>query len=171
MRVQHHAQHTLGTRLRRGVTVGLIAAAMTVPVAGIASAQPAPPAPPAAPAAPIAPAAPVAPAAPIAPEVPAVPGAPGLPATPGLPGLPGAPLAESATSITLTVNGVDGESIPVSIDSTATVQDLKGLIQEQTGVPAAEQQLVTASDVELVDSETLASYELADGDIVTLAVA
>ncbi|MEU4808903.1 ubiquitin-like domain-containing protein [Nocardia fluminea] len=165
MRVQHHAQHTLGTRLRRGVTVGLIAAAMAVPVAGIASAQPAPPAPPAAPAAP---------AAPVGPEAPAVPGAPGLPAAPGLPGLPGlpgAPLAESATSITLMVNGVDGESIPVSIDSTATVKDLKGLIQEQTGVPAAEQQLVTASDVELVDSETLASYELADGDIVTLAVA
>ncbi|MEV6657998.1 ubiquitin-like domain-containing protein [Nocardia fluminea] len=162
MRVQHHAQHTFGTRLRRGVTVGLIAAAMAVPVAGIAAAQPAPPAPPAAPAAP---------AAPVGPETPAVPGAPGLPAAPGLPGLPGAPLAESATSITLMVNGVDGESIPVSIDSTATVKDLKGLIQEQTGVPAAEQQLVTESDVELVDSETLASYELADGDIVTLAVA
>jgi hypothetical protein len=162
MRVQHHARHILGTRLRRGVTVGLIAVAMTVPVAGIASAQPAPPAPPAAP------------AAPVAPEAPAVPGAPELPAVPGLPGLPGlpgAPLAESATSITLMVNGVEGEAIPVSIDSTATVADLKGLIQEQTGVPTAEQQLVTASDVELQDSETLASYELADGDIVTLAVA
>ncbi|MEV0768933.1 ubiquitin-like domain-containing protein [Nocardia salmonicida] len=159
MRVQHHAQNALGTRLRRGVTVGLIAAAMAVPVAGIASAQPAPPAPPAAP------------AAPAAPEAPAAPAAPAAPGLPGLPSLPGLPLAENATSITLTVNGLDGEPIAVDVDTTATVKDLKALIQEQTGVPAAEQQLVTESEVKLEDSNTLASYELADGDVVNLALA
>ncbi|MFI7524860.1 ubiquitin-like domain-containing protein [Nocardia salmonicida] len=162
MRVQHHAQNALGTRLRRGVTIGLIAAALAVPVAGIASAQPAPPAPPAAPAAPAAPEAPAAPAAPVAPA------APGLP---GLPDLPGLPLAENATSITLTVNGLDGEPIAVEVATTATVKDLKALIQEQTGVAAAEQQLVTESEVKLEDSNTLASYELADGDVVNLALA
>ncbi|MFE1591633.1 ubiquitin-like domain-containing protein [Nocardia sp. NPDC058705] len=166
MRVQHHAQHTLATRLRRGMTVGLIAAAMAVPVAGIASAQA--PALPAAPEAPAAPAAPALPAAPAAPAAPAVPAAPGLP---GLPGLPGSPLADSATSITLTVNGLDGEPIAVDIDATATVEDLKILIEEQTGVAAAEQQLVTDSEVKLEDSRTLASYELTDGAVVNLALA
>ncbi|MFE9787218.1 ubiquitin-like domain-containing protein [Nocardia salmonicida] len=159
MRVQHHAQNALGTRLRRGVTVGLIAAAMAVPVAGIASAQPAPPAPPAPPAAP---------AAPAAPEAPAAPAAPAAPVAPGLPGLP---LAENVTSITLTVNGLDGEPIAVDVETTATVKDLKALIQEQTGVPVAEQQLVTESEVKLEDTNTLASYELADGDVVNLALA
>ncbi|MGW0325897.1 ubiquitin-like domain-containing protein [Nocardia sp. NPDC055165] len=164
MRVQHHAQNTLGTRLRRGVTVGLIAAAMAVPVTAAAQA-PAPPAPPA-PSAP-APEAQTQ-ADPVAPAAPAAPAAPGLPA---LPGLPGAPLAEGASSITLTVNGLDGEPIAVDIDTTATVKDLKALIQEQTGVPAADQQLITESEVKLEDANTLASYELADGDIVNLALA
>ncbi|MGW8651511.1 ubiquitin-like protein [Nocardia salmonicida] len=48
---------------------------------------------------------------------------------------------------------------------------MKAIIQEQTGVPAAEQQLVTESEVKLEDSNTLASYELADGDVVNLALA
>lgn len=173
MRVQHHARHTLGTRLRRKATVGLIAAALAVPVAGImpltASAQPAPPAPPAAPAAPAAPQAPAAPGGTAG--TPAVPGAPEAPAVPGLPGVPGAPLAESATSITLTVNGLEGDPIAVSVDATATVEDLKILIEEQTGVPAGEQRLVTDSEVELMDSRTLASYDLTDGAIVNLEMA
>ncbi|WP_410872544.1 ubiquitin-like domain-containing protein [Nocardia sp. A7] len=171
MRVQHHARHTLRTRLRRGVTVGLIAAAMAVPVAGIvpvtASAQPAPPAAPAPPALPALPALPAAPAAPAAPEAPAVPGAPALP---GL-GIPGAPLAETASSITLSVQGVDGTPIPVSIDATATVEDLKIILAEETGIPADEQRLIIAGGVELEDSRTLASYELTEGADVNLAVA
>ncbi|TCJ95447.1 ubiquitin-like domain-containing protein [Nocardia alba] len=163
MRVQHHAHHALPTRLRRGLTVGLIAAAMAVPVAGIASADP--------PAASPAPGAIEAPAAPEAPTAPGAPEQPAAPASPGLPGRPEAPLADSATSITLLVDGGASEAVSVSIDSTATVEDLKDLIQEQTGVPAADQQLATASEVELVDSRTLASYELTDGDTVILAVA
>ncbi|MFD4355212.1 ubiquitin-like protein [Nocardia sp. NPDC058518] len=162
MSVQHHAQHTLSTRLRRGVTVGLIAAAMAVPVAGIlpvtASALPLPPAP-------------AVPELPAAPELPVSPELPAAPVAPKLPGLPGAPLAETANSITVMVNGLDGEPISVSVDTTATVKDLKVLIQEQTGVPVADQQLVTESEIKLEDSATVASYELADGDILNLALA
>ncbi|MFD4443084.1 ubiquitin-like protein [Nocardia sp. NPDC058519] len=166
MSVQHHAQHTLSTRLRRGVTVGLIAAAMAVPVAGIlpVTASALPPLPPL-------PTAPAVPELPAAPELPVSPELPAAPIAPKLPGLPGAPLAETANSITVMVNGLDGEPISVSVDTTATVKDLKVLIQEQTGVPVADQQLVTESEIKLEDFATVASYELADGDILNLALA
>ncbi|MFC6012210.1 ubiquitin-like domain-containing protein [Nocardia lasii] len=199
MRVQHHASRTLGSGVRRGLTVGLLSLALAVPVTGAftvtAAADPttateAPEQDPSAPvileAAPEAEAEPGAtePAAPApaadpdgeAQETDTEPTAPEAEATdpteaPGDATAPGDPTApEAATILSIVVNGLDGQPLAIELDPTATVADLKAFLEEHTGVPAADQQLVTDSEVELVDSHTVASYDLAEGDDVNLAL-
>ncbi|MFD3595972.1 ubiquitin-like domain-containing protein [Nocardia sp. NPDC058640] len=181
MRVQHHARLPLSTRLRRGMTVGLIAAAMAVPTAGLlpvtASAQL-----PALPALPVVPEVPPLPAAPGAPAVPAVPGEDTVPGVPGEPAaVPGSPAGRQApvelsdpTADPLTVLVVTLESGPVevSLDAAATVKDLSAALETETGIPVQQQRLlIKDGSVELESSQTLASYGLVSGDVVELQVA
>ncbi|MFD3508901.1 ubiquitin-like domain-containing protein [Nocardia sp. NPDC058666] len=181
MRVQHHARLPLSTRLRRGLTVGLIAAAMAVPTAGLlpvtASAQP-----PALPALPVIPEAPELPAAPEVPAAPAAPGGLGVPALPGAPAaVPAAPAAPKAPvelsdpsgePLTVLVVTVDSGPVEVSIDAAATVKDLSAALETETGIPIEQQRLfIEDGSVELESSQTLASYGLVSGDVVELQVA
>lgn len=162
MRVQHHADRVLPSRVRHAVATALTAAALLVPVAGlsgVATAQPGPGLPPV-------PGAPAAPGAP-APDVAAPDAAPAAPAAPGgAPGLPGAPIAETAT---LNITGPDGTTIQVSIDLAGTVDELKAEVATETGIPVESQRLLTETDVELQDGAPLSEYSLRDGDTLSVS--
>jgi len=65
----------------------------------------------------------------------------------------------------LLIRTPDGKHLAVEMDQSSTVSDLKGKIATQQGVPAENQKLVSLNK-ELVDEETLASFE--DGSFIDL---
>lgn len=78
------------------------------------------------------------------------------------------PQAASAMPLHVEIDGA--ASVTLEVESSDSVQQVKQRIEDQTGIPAGDQELL-AGGLRLTDGRTLGDYDLQPGDAVTLVVA
>jgi len=73
------------------------------------------------------------------------------------------------SAISIYVKTLSGKTIPIPVDTSNTVAQLKSLVEKKENVPVNQQRIIFGED-ELEDVKTLESYGIGDEDVVNLVL-
>ena len=73
-------------------------------------------------------------------------------------------------SMFITVKSLTGKEIPIFIESDAKIELVKNSVEQQEGIPPAQQRLIFDGKT-MLDDKTVQDYSITDGSIIYLVLA